>query len=311
MKIEGIKPFNNCFFRSCYYHQLIAGMSGLGLPPDNILLTAYTAIEKDFKTRTELNDETLMEKNCGCKLKEKRLTKRLLIRSVDKGHPIIAGIDCFYLQSREDTYKKRHGTHFLLVYGYDLENDLVNVVDHNYINSYKYVEKEISLQNLLEANSRFRSRNKKNCTVLSKSKIFNIGCKSLWRYIGPQEFFDSRVNSADNLQRIKQLIEEDTINLPKESSRIAAYLEEIKSYMQALSVTAAVSVREQLHRCVTKLIAGYSFLLSLFWKINEQGNYQYIVKVKDKVFEKIDNILVLEGELYSSLEDIRRCNSGK
>ena len=307
-KIDGVKPFNNCYFRSCYYHQLISGMSGLGLPPDNILMTAYVAVDKNFVIRTELNDDTLLKDFCGCKLEEKHFTQKRLIRYIAKGDPIIVGVDCFYLQSRADSYKKWHFSHFLLAYGYDLEKGIVNIIDHNYINSHRYEEKTISLSNLLEANRKFKGKNGNNCTVLSR---VHKKQRNIWCYIKQQELSDSRTNSAYNLEQIKQLISYDLDGLAQQSGIIADYLKEIKFYLQVLSLTEAVSGRQKLKENVMKLTAAYSFLLSLFWKIMQQENYQYALKVKEQIYSKIDSILALESEFYQGLEEIRQCNSKK
>ena len=78
-----------------------------------------------------------------------------------------------------------------------------------------------------------------------------------------------------------------------------------------LSLTEAVSGRQKLKENVMKLTAAYSFLLSLFWKIMQQENYQYALKVKEQIYSKIDSILALESEFYQGLEEIRQCNSKK
>ena len=36
-KIEGVKPFNGFFFRSCYWHQLLAGISCLKIDEKYVL----------------------------------------------------------------------------------------------------------------------------------------------------------------------------------------------------------------------------------------------------------------------------------
>lgn len=79
-----------------------------------------------------------------------------MVKRIDKGCPVIVGVDCFYLESRSDTYRITHAPHFILAYGYDLEKREVNVVDHIYRNSFEYSKKTISLDNLLWANAMYK-----------------------------------------------------------------------------------------------------------------------------------------------------------
>ena len=47
-KLEGMKPFNEFFFRSCYYHQLISALSCFGIEKDNILLNTFASVHENF-----------------------------------------------------------------------------------------------------------------------------------------------------------------------------------------------------------------------------------------------------------------------
>ena len=53
-KILGIKPFNEIYFRSCYYHQLLAGVSAFNVNKDEVLLSFYTLIKENYSL-CELN----------------------------------------------------------------------------------------------------------------------------------------------------------------------------------------------------------------------------------------------------------------
>lgn len=47
-KIEGVKPFNEFWFKSCYYHQLVAGLSCFGITHGDFLVNSMVFIERDF-----------------------------------------------------------------------------------------------------------------------------------------------------------------------------------------------------------------------------------------------------------------------
>ena len=52
---------------------------------------------------------------------------------------------------------------------------------------------------------------------------------------------------------------------------------------------------------ITSLIAGYSNLLSLFYKMQVQRNYDYIDRKMDVVIRKINEIIAAEAEIYEYL----------
>ena len=149
-KIEKVKPFNDLYFRSCYYHQLLAGLKAFYINKDEVLLSFFTLIKKDFKLKEiNFNDRKSFLKTRNYRIHLCNLNKEQMIKNIDNGYPVILGIDDFYLESKEETYLKIHEPHFLLVYGYDLDNNIFNIIEHDYRNDYNYKEKELSIVRLL------------------------------------------------------------------------------------------------------------------------------------------------------------------
>lgn len=301
-KLEGVRPFNGCYFRSCFYHQLIAGMGRFGLPADNVLLTAFPVIGENFEARDRILSPETVRKCSGCRTKEILLTKDRLIKSIDAGHPVIVGVDCFYLEGRTDTYQKTHLTHFLLVYGYDTENDIVNAVDHSYVNSYKYTEKEVNLSNLLEANQRFPNE-KRNSVVLVRRRFFRGGARKILRRIGERGMKENRENSLANLQQLKRLIAEDVSSLTSKAAMITDYLQKMKDFYQCFSRAELIAGRPEIKETVADLAAAYSNMLSLFWRAAEQNNYAFSDKIKESILRKIDAVAANEEQFYGFMEE--------
>ena len=304
-KLEGVRPFNGCYFRSCFYHQLIAGMGCFGLPADNVLLTAFPIINRDFEARDRILSPETVRKCSGCRTKEILLTKDRLIKSIDAGHPVIVGVDCFYLEGRTDTYQKTHLTHFLLAYGYDTENDIVNAVDHSYVNSYKYTEKEVNLSNLLEANQRFPNE-KRNSVVLVRRRIFRSGARKILRRIGERGMKENRENSRANLQQLKRLIAEDVSSLTSKAAMITDYLQKMKDFYQCFSRAELIAGLPEIQEAVADLAAAYSNMLSLFWKSAAQKNFEYSVNVKASIYRKLTSIEEKEKIFYEYMGELVR-----
>jgi hypothetical protein len=149
--LKGIKPFNKFEFRSCYYHQLIAAFARYGVDEKIWLINYLPVYELDKETaklsmrEKEILTDTEFEELSGIRLVKKKGSTNIVsevISAIDRGMPVIVGIDCFYLDYREDTYKKYHHNHFVLVYGYDKSKKVFTVNDHLYLNSMTYVERE-------------------------------------------------------------------------------------------------------------------------------------------------------------------------
>ncbi len=307
-KINGVRPFNDFFFKSCYYHQLMAGVACFGVDRDAILLNTFTLIQNNFNAGKEglLNEEKL-EKLLGYKREHCNVNRAKLIRCIDKGYPVIMGVDCYYLESRPDTHQIQHVPHFILAYGYDVENKEANVVDHQYRNSYEYQEKIISLDNLLLSNTMFRKgilNRKRSCYILKKKK--NVGTFDIWKYIDEEKINDNRENSLKNLNELRRIVSYDLDAARERIEKITSYLNDLKTFYYTLAKTKFFLKNQQKQESIMSLVSGYSNILSLFWKVKAQNNYDYITKHLESVLRKLDEIEVLEKIVYDFLLEVRK-----
>ena len=311
-KINGVRPFNDFFFKSCYYHQLLAAVSSMGIDKDVVLLNAFSNIEEQFQVKkTGVFKEKKLEKLLGYKRKASNLNKRMLIRCIDKKSSIIVGVDCYFLESRIDSYYMEHTPHFILVYGYDLTSLKLNVIDHDYINSYSYMEKEISMDNLLYANKMYKAglcKNKYTCYVISPKRSKNEF--NIWKFIDKTKIESNRINSRKNLTELKKILTDGENVIKKNIERITFYLNDLKSFYFTFSRTKPfeINIDEQLN--IMALTSAYSNILSLFWKLKIQGKYEYVTKKIKNIMSKIDEIEQREEKLYNYLMEVHKA-SGK
>ena len=47
---------------------------------------------------------------------------------IDKGFPLLIGVDIFYYKARTDDYNKIHASHFVLIYGYDQKKYFMSLI---------------------------------------------------------------------------------------------------------------------------------------------------------------------------------------
>ena len=299
-KINGIISFNDFFFKSCYYHQLIAGITSFEIDIEGLFLNAFTKIYIDFNTNKEgVLKEKKLEKILGYKRKRCKINCRKLIKNIDKDSPVIVSVDCYYLESRPETYQVKHMPHYILAYGYDLETREAYVVDHSYLNSYEYKEKIISLDNLLLSNKMQKKpsfKRKRLCYILKRRKkrgLFNI-----WKYLGKEDIENNLKNSLQNLSELRELIGNKLFSSQINIDKISSYLSELKTFYYTLSKTS-IFLEEQDQIAIMMLVNGYSNILSLFWKLKSQKNLDYVAKRKGAILRKLDEIEENEKKVYN------------
>lgn len=126
IELKGVLPFNRFFFRSCYFHQLLACYKYFGVSPEIVIgnyLNLYIQKEGELRTKEiQVFDKENFEALTGIRqikfLPQEPIQKELIAR-LRKGAPSIIAVDCFYIPFRADTFGKIHTDHYITVYGYD------------------------------------------------------------------------------------------------------------------------------------------------------------------------------------------------
>ena len=199
----------------------------------------------------------------------------------------------------------QHLPHYILVYGYDLEKGEVDIVDHNYANSYEYMQKSISMENLLLASRMFKEENPKRRYACCKlKKRGNFKDFSIWEKITNKNLLRSYQNSLKNLEELKRLFVSDIYEIEKKSDRLIEYLTKLKSLYFTISQTKFFKETKQREDTIGALTGAYSNVLSLFWKMKAQRNYEYGQRKQDRVLRKIEEIERLEEEIYKILTEV-------
>lgn len=313
-KIEGVQPFNKFYFRSCYYHQLIAGLACFGIPYENILMSYFVFPKKNFELEKQMVSEKKLEKILGYRNKKCNLSKKQLLGQIDKNRPMIVGVDCFYFESRPDTYLKMHDPHYVLAYGYDIDNNTLNVVDHNYRNSAEYIEKTINLDNLLYANRQLQCmplKRRKTISVLQKKKKTDINILSVLQNYECDRFEQAKIDSAYNLEELKNSVFQENSGLEEKSTKITQYLQEMKKFFMNLETMTFFTDTPEKQVTLSVIIGAYSNLLSIFWRMENKHDYTFAYRYKENISNKIDELLKNETLIYDNILEIYKCRIKK
>lgn len=311
-KIEGVQPFNKFYFRSCYYHQLIAGLSCFGIPYESVIISYFIFPKQYFELEKKVFSEKDLEKILGYRNKKCDLSKKQLLSEIDKNRPMIVGVDCFYFESRPDTYLNAHDPHYVLVYGYDLDNNTLNVLDHSYRNSPEYIEKTIDLDNLLYSNKKLRCeplKRKKTISILQKKKGDVLDVLSVLQRFEHERFEQAKTDSAFNLESLKSFVLHENSALEEKITKITQYLQEMKNFFINLeSITLFTDTREK-QIALSVITSAYSNLLSIFWKMENKHDYGFAFRSKETIIRKIDELLNAERFIYDYILEIYKCHT--
>lgn len=302
-----IKPFNDFLFKSCYYHQMIAAFSCFGIEAENILANRFVFIREKFSFEDKffLTDSELAER-LGCRIRNCIMSKRTLINNIDKGNPIIMGVDCYYLESRPEIYRVLHLAHFIMVYGYDTENNLAFVIDHDYANGLLYKKKAISLSNLLYANLMFEKgciKEKKNTSrIISKKDGCGFAARiNIREFITPEMLNRSRAASRKNTAELKK-----TFAANREMT--ADFINTVTNYLQAIKDFYCVFTKHRIFKqedkadIPIKLVTAYTQILSAFRRIHSKNEFSFSSEQAEKLAAKADEIDGLENIIYERLK---------
>lgn len=155
----GIEPFNEIFFKSCYYNALFSAIhsheeivlqvlvnnvSVYGYGENNMFTMLYYEIESEESVLNRNGVRVTKKDNC------KDICSDLRV-SLKKGSVVTVSIDAYYSSIRKDVYQKVHCRHILLIYGMDELREQFYVIEHTNRDNLTYLKQEMSYSDLEQA----------------------------------------------------------------------------------------------------------------------------------------------------------------
>ncbi|HEX9061733.1 MAG TPA: hypothetical protein VF941_16260, partial [Clostridia bacterium] len=159
--IENMEPFNEIYFKSCFYNSLFPVINHFRSDINRILTNEIIVYdlenEKDdssirIKYIPVLGQEDLIN-NLGLDVEMKESCDIIDDAgiSISEGRPVIIWIDSFYEPIRADTYMKMHNPHTLLLYGFDRNKKVFNIIEHKHRENLSYKKELIGYNDVIEA----------------------------------------------------------------------------------------------------------------------------------------------------------------
>lgn len=150
--LDGIEPFNDFFYCSCFYNALIPILNKYDIPISPVLINCLPCYKKYDNGHLGVGfvlvrDMQQLLSSLGVVIQGDILISDIIAyieKKLSVNQPIILFVDCFYLPYRKDTFKKTHLGHSLLIYGYNSEEGLFSVIEHSDQNTLDFKKMKIS-----------------------------------------------------------------------------------------------------------------------------------------------------------------------
>ena len=157
--IENIEPFNEMFYRSCFYNSFFPVINHFGksiLPylANDVPVYSENAERADICLGVEYRSlspvsRVLEEEGVYVETRDFRgeILKDIITALTEK-KPVVVWVDCFYESIRTDLFRKQHWPHTILIYGFDERNKIFHVIEHSYRDSLSYEKRAIGFEDM-------------------------------------------------------------------------------------------------------------------------------------------------------------------
>jgi len=181
--LDHIEPFVDFIYKGCFYSSLLPVVQYYERSIEHFVINDIVAY--DFLDENDISTfgvsytpiKTLDE--CA---KDAAITVVKKIRSEDiihdlqtsliEGKPVILAIDCYYEPLNTDCYGKEHWPHNILIYGFNEEEQLFYIIEHQNSVSTLYEKLTISYEDLLHCYEEYQE-NFKNLDIIN-SNLYDL-----------------------------------------------------------------------------------------------------------------------------------------
>lgn len=312
-KLTGIMPFNEVFYRDCFYSSLFSVLKYfncdiLGFFLNDLIM--YKASPGKW-LRADIEyipiqsvKELLEDLNVDCvDCMECKNIIDAIQESLNDSMPIIVKVDCFYEPIRKDLYWIEHLDHNLLVYGYNNSEETFNILEHNNRNSLRYKYETISYSSMQEASDGYRKhfgylmepmymKFYKSSQITGK-KIYRQEYY-LSRYI--TRYLEKRVEIMESMDYLLNLKDRLVMTLQNQNL-LEQYADELLDFVTVIITAkkieqyriANIFRDEKLQNIMKSIVNDWTFVrLSIF-------NYKYS---GENIYEKLSSAVTILDRLY-------------
>ncbi|MCL2591841.1 MAG: BtrH N-terminal domain-containing protein [Defluviitaleaceae bacterium] len=243
MNLESIKPFNELYYKNCLYNSLfsIIKFYKRSINP----LFSYDLFYYDVSIKNSDNSlynivsiletkkpEDIVVNDIGLQFNKVVQANNIVVRinnAVKSNVPSIIWVDAFYLPYRNDTYKRRHLPHALLVYGVSPCMKYYKIIDHDKFETLTYEKRSLAVDELSIAYEGYKN-NFSDFNLDTFYEIWQGNTKAVSELYCYDTYINNYINKADfiynSISSIKKL-EKYLIEIYSQESLVSLHVENI------------------------------------------------------------------------------------
>ncbi len=332
ISIKGIEPFNDFFYKNCFYNSAFAIAKYYNKSINPFLLNDLVVYRNDETDSggMKLHASYLELMPIEELLKSEAYSIQSVMKSadivdeikkgIDVSCPVILWIDSYFEPQRADTYGKVHRDHTLLVYGYDDTHEMFHIIDHEHMDNLNYTKCKIGYEDMINCYNGFLENYwliEKKPTVykifnnIEREKDVNI---SNTKY---RDIFLNNVSSKKNelleniiyLQDFRNHFDEMFLNKAKLDIHIESSISRLNNIINIKQVQLYVvkELFDQSHEAIDileKIIADWDEIRGV--TVRYYYSQRYREEVFQKLIESVDNIIQLEDRLNNLFLDEKK-----
>lgn len=323
-KLDGIEPFNEIFYKDCFFNSFFAVANYFKRNGDRIFANdtfVYSQTDKKDPLNLEveyITDEALVDliEQCGIKTRNVVISNDI-IRDIKMAiafdKPAVVSVDCYYEPIRRDTYQKKHWAHMLLVYGYDDSQQVLNIIEHTDINGLDYTHKTIAYEDMIEcynglhANFNIREGYPSFMEFYAEDTNFISDNEIKYHNILARNMMKNKEILFTRLKRIKEFEEEVnsviisetdlSLNIDKLSFIFTELLK--AKYAETYRISKIIEIDAGVNESMNKIINS----IKLMKNIIDKYKYSKIYREKSikTISDEFSGLYDLEVKYYSQL----------
>ncbi|EMS71434.1 hypothetical protein [Ruminiclostridium cellobioparum] len=324
--LKNIEPFNDIFYKGCFYSSLFPIISSfnrniMSILTNDIIIYNYAKdgntilLNKIFKPVKDL--EEVMH---GELITVKTYTNctdiiGFISAEISNEKPIVIWVDSFYQSNRYDTYMKKHWPHTLLIYGYDNYSSTFDIIEHNHHESLSYQKVVIAYQDTVDAYKGYLENFEQN----SDSSIFvfnsdtdksgNDDFQSNDKY---QSIYIKNLHSSisiisHGIEGLKAFTKDFNLIISKEEvlfANMEGLLEGVNSIINAkqaekYKITKLFPELKEPIDTLDEILKHWNYFRTICGKFLYSSNYRK--KDFDNALKRLDGIYLLEQKYLSDI----------
>lgn len=287
-RIPNIEPYNELFFKTCFYNSLFPIVRHFGGSVLPFLSHHVNYYEADAETAIPVlgsiaceSDETLLER-MGIGYKALSRSEDVIVEiteEVGQGHPVIVWIDTYRASIRQDAYGKKHWAHTWLVNGFDRSRRTFTIMEHKHHDTLSYAERMVSFEELHDCYEGYL-------------EYFQLECHTFFSFYKREQPGEiSVVHDKNNIDYDKYIYVDNYMKCSEVVNKGIHYLQ---SYRSALA--AALADAERMER------DGAGMLLALNKLINAKKVEAY---KSSRLFGEMSTTAALARSVVGEWSDLR------